>query len=402
MNANVSHAELAFVTAHREIPIPVRAIGARAMEDVAKPFDPDLVVTGVQSAVQRSELRADTPGDNDASGLGIIGRGARLRRVMQEVAKVATTDATVLVRGETGTGKELVARAVHIQSKLSGPFVKLNCAAVPANLLESELMGHEKGAFTGAFSRRIGRFEAAQDGTIFLDEIGELPLEVQPKLLRLLEEQEFERLGGNNTIRSNARLVAATNRDLRAMAAEQRFREDLFYRLNVFPMEIPPLRERREDIPELTRQFANAFSLRTGRQLAPIPANVMEVLCAHDWPGNIRELVNVIERAAILAHNGVLTVSALSEPVGPSPGSRGSSAPPSSLLRALPVHEHLPRTIESERLDDVDRRHIRAVLEATNWVVGGPGGAAVRLGMKRPTLIYKMQKLGIEQTSREP
>src|SRR5271154_691061 len=311
MNANVSHAELAFVTAHREIPIPVRAIGARAMEDVAKPFDPDLVVTGVQSAVQRSELRADTPGDNDASGLGIIGRGARLRRVMQEVAKVATTDATVLVRGETGTGKELVARAVHIQSKRSGPFVKLNCAAVPANLLESELMGHEKGAFTGAFSRRIGRFEAAQNGTLFLDEVGEMPLELQPKLLRLLQEREFERLGSNQTIRSNARVIAATNRDLGAMVAQQRFREDLFYRLNVFPVELPPLRERRDDIPTLAQHFANAFSFRTGRHLELLSAEFLDRLCAHAWPGNIRELMNVVERAAILATNGSLPLSAL-------------------------------------------------------------------------------------------
>src|SRR5882724_3983938 len=208
---------------------------------------------------------------HDGAGLGIIGHGPSLRRILEEVEIVAKTDATVLIHGDTGTGKELVAQAIHTLSGRRGALVKVNCAAVPASLLESELMGHEKGAFTGASSRRIGRFEAAQDGTIFLDEIGELPLELQPKVLRLLQEREFERLGSNQTIRSNARVVVATNRDLQAMVAEHRFREDLFYRLNVFPIELPPLRERREDVPQLAQHFANAFAFRTGRRLEPIP-----------------------------------------------------------------------------------------------------------------------------------
>jgi DNA-binding NtrC family response regulator len=390
-----SSVPIIFVTAHGDVPSSVRAIKAGAIDYFTKPFDPDALLDAVERAVQRRVLHS-----TDA-GLGIIGRSASLQQILREVAIVAPTDATVLVHGETGTGKELVARAIHLQSDRGGPFVQVNCAAIPANLLESELMGHEKGAFTGAVSRRIGRFETAKDGTIFLDEIGELPLELQPKVLRLLQEREFERLGSNQTIRSNARLVAATNRDLRTMAAEQRFREDLYYRLNVFPIEIPPLRERREDIPELAQHFANAFALRTGRQLAPIPPGVIDLLCAHDWPGNIRELVNVIERAAILAHDGVLQPSVLTGLACVSPTQRRSSAPPSP-RRAESVNELSPRPIGSDRLEDVDRQHILAMLEATNWIVGGPRGAAARLGMKRPTLIYKMKKLGIRRTSREP
>lgn len=337
------------------------------------------------------------------SELGIVGCSPSLRRVLQEVEIVAKADATVLIHGETGTGKELIARAVHLQSGRRGAFIKLNCAAVPTNLLESELMGHEKGAFTGAASRRIGRFEAAQDGTIFLDEIGELPLEIQPKVLRLIQEREFERLGSNQTISSSARLVAATNRDLRAMVAENRFREDLFYRLNVFPIELPPLRERREDVPALAQYFANGFAFRTGRHLEPIPAEFMDRLCAHDWPGNIRELANVVERAVILAMGGVLPVSAVAALSGPP--ARASSRP---ALASAPGGVHAGSAPEpdrssprSERLEDVDRQHIVAVLEATNWVIGGPRGAAVRLGIKRPTLIYRMKKLGIERESRE-
>ena len=332
----------------------------------------------VAPAVRRS-------GRPDPSVPGLIGCSFALRRILQEVEIVAQTDATVLVHGETGTGKELVARAIHLQSGRPGAFVKVNCAAVPASLLESELMGHEKGAFTGAFARRIGRFEAAEDGTIFLDEIGEMALEMQPKLLRLLQEREFERLGSNQTIRTNTRFVAATNRDLRRMVADRHFREDLFYRLNVFPLELPPLRERREDIPDLALQFVEAFARRTGRQLEAIPVEFMNRLCAYHWPGNVRELMNVVERAAILASDGVLPIGALAclEPV--------STAPEQSSSRA----------VSSDRLDDMDRRHILAILEATNWVIGGPRGAAKRLGLKRPTLIYRMRKLGIERSSRE-
>ena len=390
-----------FVTGQGDIPSSVRAIKAGAMEYFTKPFDPTLLIDAVERAVQRSAFLSASEPRNDRSELGIIGRSPSLRRILHEVQIVAGTDATVLIQGETGTGKELIARAIHLQSERRGAFVKVNCAAVPASLLESELMGHEKGAFTGASARRIGRFEAAQDGTMFLDEIGELPLELQPKVLRLLQEREFERLGSNQTIRSNARVVAATNRDLRAMSAERQFREDLFYRLNVFPIELPSLRERREDIPELAKHFANASAFRTGRPLEPIPAEFMERLCAHDWPGNIRELVNVVERAAILATDGILPLSALAG-LGDSPTaarSRSEPSPPPN-ARVAPTPEPVAAVVTSDRLADVDRRHILAVLEATNWMVGGPRGAAARLGMKRSTLIYRMKKLGIELNSR--
>jgi len=388
-----SKVPIVFVTAHGDIPSAVGAIMAGATECFTKPFDPDVLLDAVERAMRRTALRTDAIAAHDASGLGIIGRGASLRRVMQDVATVATTGATVLVRGETGTGKELVAHAIHIQSERSGAFVKLNCAAVPANLLESELMGHEKGAFTGAASRRIGRFEAAQDGTLFLDEIGEIPLELQPKLLRLLQEREFERLGSNQTIRSNARVVAATNRDLSAMVEQQRFREDLFYRLNVFPIELPPLRDRKEDIPDLARHFATIFAGRAGRRLEPIPPEFLDRLCQHDWPGNVRELMNVVERAAILATDGRLPMRALE-----SLGEISFRVKTDSNAPAAPSPRR-PSTV-SDRLEDVDRQHIVAVLEATNWVVGGPRGAAARLGMKRPTLIYRMKKLGIERAAR--
>ncbi len=345
----------------------------------------------VLRAVQRDAAKVDP---KDEPMLGMIGRSAVLRRILHEMDVVARTDATVLIHGETGTGKELVARAVHLRSGRRGAFVKMNCAAVPASLLESELMGHEKGAFTGASARRIGRFEAAEDGTIFLDEVGEMPLEMQPKLLRLLQEHEFERLGSNQTIRTNARLVAATNRDLEAMATSRTFREDLFYRLHVFPIELPPLRERREDIPELATHFVDAFANRTGRCIEPISDELMARLCDYDWPGNIRELMNVIERAAILSRDGVLQLVAM------------TTAPPPrrepGIVNAEPTPKFVPmhRNHDVERLDDVQRRHILSVLESTNWMIGGQHGAAARLGIKRPTLIYRMKKLGIDRSLR--
>src|SRR5882724_1065411 len=277
---------------------------------------------------------------HDGAGLGIIGHGPSLRRILEEVEIVAKTDATVLITGDTGTGKELVAEAIHMRSGRPGAFVKVNCAAVPASLLESELMGHEKGAFTGALSRRIGRFEAAEDGTIFLDEIAEMPLEVQPKVLRLLQEREFERLGSNQTLRSNARIVVATNRDLQAMVAEHRFREDLFYRLNVFPIEVPPLRDRREDIPDLARHFASAFAKSSVRRMAPISDEVMALLCAQPWAGNVRELQNAMERAVIRAVDGVLSPGHIAVSAVPTrsssviSGLRGESpVPPCKLAR---------------------------------------------------------------------
>jgi transcriptional regulator with GAF, ATPase, and Fis domain len=342
------------------------------------------VVTGVRRSA-----------GSDASVPGLIGRSLALRRVLQEAEVVAQCDATVLIRGETGTGKELVATAIHRRSGRPGGFVKVNCAAVPPSLFESELMGHEKGAFTGAFARRIGRFEAAEDGTIFLDEIGEMPLEMQPKLLRLLQEREFERLGSNQTIRASARLVAATNRDLGAMVSSRTFREDLFYRLSVFPIEVPPLRQRREDIPELAAHFVTVFANRAGRCVEPISDKLMSRLCNYDWPGNIRELMNVIERAVILATDGVLQIGALSGLPNPqidqeSPHPQAAPQSTASLLRDANL----------DRLDDVQRRHILSVLDSTNWVIGGLHGAAARLGVKRPTLIYRMKKLGIDRSLR--
>jgi formate hydrogenlyase transcriptional activator len=304
----------------------------------------------------------------------IIGGSAALRRVLQQVETVAPTDSAVLILGETGTGKELVARAIHnLSRRKDRTFVKLNCAAIPTGLLESELFGHEKGAFTGAISQRIGRFELANNGTAFLDEIGEIPLELQPKLLRVLQEREFERLGSSRTLRSDARLVAATNRDLGAMVEEQKFRADLFYRLNVFPVRIPALRERREDIPLLVRHFAQQFARRSNKSVETIPSEVMNALVQYHWPGNVRELQNVIERAVILSSGPVLRVPLAD--LKPRKGADGAAT--------------------NDTLEEAERRHIMAVLGETNWVVGGPSGAAQRLGMNRSTLQFRMRKLGI-------
>ena len=307
----------------------------------------------------------------------IIGRSAALRRVLREIETVAPTDSTVLISGETGSGKELVARAIHTLSTRNGhAFVKLNCAAIPTGLLESELFGHEKGAFTGAISQRIGRFELANRGTVFLDEIGEIPLELQPKLLRVLQEREFERLGSARTLRTDARLIAATNRDLAALANEQKFRQDLFYRLNVFPINVPALRERREDIPMLVRHFAQQFSRRMNKTIETIPSETMAELTEYEWPGNIRELQNLIERAVILSSGPTLDIPANALP---------------KRLTSTPT----PREVEASTLEDADRRHIIAALEGTNWVIAGPNGAATRLGLKRSTLQFRMRKLGI-------
>jgi formate hydrogenlyase transcriptional activator len=305
----------------------------------------------------------------------IIGRSTALRRVLKEIETVGPTDSTVLILGETGSGKELVARAIHeLGPRKEHAFVKLNCAAIPTGLLESELFGHEKGAFTGAISQRIGRFELASRGTVFLDEIGEIPLELQPKLLRVLQEREFERLGSARTLRTDARLIAATNRDLAALADEQTFRQDLYYRLNVFPIHVPPLRERREDVPMLVRHFAQQFARRMKKPIDTIPAETMDTLVRYDWPGNIRELQNLIERAVILSSGSVLDV-----PVAALNGRKASSTRPES----------------SETLEQAERRHIVSALEASRWVIGGPNGAAARLGMKRSTLQFRMRKLAI-------
>jgi len=309
----------------------------------------------------------------------IVGENAALRAILKQVETVAPTESTVLIRGETGTGKELIARAVHDLSPRKGrTFVKLNCAAIPTGLLESELFGHEKGAFTGAIGQKIGRFELAHQGTLFLDEVGDIPLELQPKLLRVLQEYEFERLGSTKTIRVNVRLVAATNRDLAQMITEGRFRSDLYYRLNVFPITLPPLRERQDDIPRLVRHFTQGFARRMGRRIETIPSAVMDALVRYPWPGNVRELQNVIERAVILSPGPTLQVPAADLPVAAQPAADSTAT-------------------DSLTLTDAEREHIVRALRETNWVLGGPEGAAARLGMKRSTLHWKMKKLGISR-----
>ena len=312
----------------------------------------------------------------------IVGTSAAMKRVLKQVETVAPTESTVLVYGETGVGKELIARAIHDRgNRQSNAFVKLNCAAIPTGLLESELFGHEKGAFTGAIAQRIGRFELANRGTVFLDEIGEIPLELQPKLLRVLQEREFERLGSSRTLRTDARLIAATNRDLETMVNEQKFRSDLFYRLNVFPIRVPALRERPEDIPLLVRHFAAQFARRMKKQIETVPSETMKDLTRYHWPGNIRELQNVIERAVITSDGPILQV-------------------PLSDLKPRPAAVALtgPRKGGSD-VAEAERERILSALEQAKWIVAGPNGAAMRLGMKRSTLQFRMRRLGISRDS---
>jgi formate hydrogenlyase transcriptional activator len=301
----------------------------------------------------------------------LIGCSPSFRRVLQEVDLVGPAECAVLIQGETGTGKEVIARKVHDRSeRRNRPFVAINCAAIPATLLESELFGHERGAFTGASISRPGRFETAHKGTLFLDEIGELPLELQPKLLRAIQEQEFERLGSNQTVRVDVRIVAATNRDLRQMVSEHNFRADLYYRLNVFPITLPPLRERRNDIPLLAAHFVNVFAGRQGKSISRIPAAALTALIESAWPGNIRELQNFIERSVIMTKGEEL---------------------------AAPIADLAPEDFpaRSNTLEDANRVHIVATLREVKGVVGGRNGAAAKLGLPRTTLLYKMQKLGI-------
>jgi formate hydrogenlyase transcriptional activator len=316
----------------------------------------------------------------------IVGKSQALHRVLKLVETVAPTDSTVLIFGETGTGKELIARAIHdLSARSSNTFVRLNCAALPAGLLESELFGHERGAFTGAIAQRIGRLELANHGTIFLDEIGEIPLELQPKLLRVLQEREFERLGSTRTIRTDVRLIAATNRDLAAMVQEQKFRADLFFRLNVFPVELPPLRDRPEDIPLLVRHFAEEFSRRMGRRIEAISSQTMNALRQYRWPGNIRELQNVIERSVILSSGPTLKLPIAELQSRTMPASTNNVPKPHS-ARRTPV-----RSI----LAEVDRNQIIRALKEAGGRIGGPSGAAASLGLKRTTFITRMRKLGI-------
>ena len=309
----------------------------------------------------------------------IIGSSPALESVLEQVGLVAPTDSTVLIQGETGTGKELIAHAIHnISSRCGRPFIRLNCAAIPLDLLESELFGHEKGAFTGAIAQKIGRFELADKGTLFLDEVGDIPPALQPKLLRVLQEQEFERLGSTRTHQVDVRLVAATNRDLSQMVKLREFRSDLYYRLNVFPVLLPPLRQRREDIPALVTHFVEMFSRRMGKEIEHIPEDTLAALSSYQWPGNIRELQNLIERAVILANDGVL------------PNPLPAAAPQDFITPAAPI-----------TLRDSERTLILRTLEAVRWVIGGPKGAAAKLGLKRTTLIHKMKRLGISRPGTE-
>ena len=318
---------------------------------------------------------------------GIVGHSQTLLNVLDLVRAVAATDSTVLILGETGTGKELIARALHHNSRrCEHPFVKLNCSAIPSELLESELFGHEKGAFTGAITQKIGRFEMADTGTLFLDEIGDMPRALQPKILRVLQEQEFERLGSCRTHRISVRMIAATNRNLDEMQRRNEFRSDLYYRLNVFPIEIPPLRERREDIAPLVTHFVGNFASRLGKRIEHIPLATLDALTSYAWPGNVRELQNLVERAAILCHNGVLpnplsTLDAKRLVVNPS--------------ISVPIGSHaIPGTFM-----DFQREIILQALHKAHWVIGGPHGAAARLGLKRTSLISKMKKLGVSRPS---
>ena len=308
----------------------------------------------------------------------IIGNSAALEAVLKQVQQVAPTDSSVLIQGETGTGKELIARAIHnLSARCGRPFIKLNCAAIPFDLLESELFGHERGAFTGAIAQKIGRFELADKGTLFLDEVGDIPPALQPKLLRVLQEQEFERLGSTRTHQVDVRLVAATNRNLAAMAKRNEFRSDLYYRLNVFPIPLPPLRDRRDDIPALVKHFVEIYTHRMGKQIDQITPETMSELISYPWPGNIRELQNFIERSVILTSGNVLR-------------------PPLSTLETPAEME-----CQAVTLEEAERDHILKTLEQTRWVVAGPSGAAARLGVKRSTLYFRMQKLGISRPGRE-
>jgi DNA-binding NtrC family response regulator len=376
-----------FITGHGDIPMSVRAMKAGAIEFLTKPFrDEDLLnaveqalARGVEKASESTSPVGETESSKAVKFAEIVGQSAGVRRVLKDVEIVAPTDSTALILGETGTGKELIARAIHnLSLRRSSPFVKLNCAAIPTGLLESELFGHEKGAFTGAIAQRIGRFELANNGTIFLDEIGDIPLELQPKLLRVLQEREFERLGSTRTLHSGARLIAATNVNLENKVNEKRFRSDLYYRLNVFPIVIPPLRERRDDIPVLVDHFVRKFRSRMKKEINAISDDAMKAMLQYDWPGNVRELENVIERAVILSRSSALQIS-LSDLPEPNNSSAANA-------------NNQPTTLR-----DAGREHILRTLKEAKWIIGGPTGAAARLGMKRTTLQSLVKRLRINR-----
>ena len=369
-----------FLTGHGDIPITVRALKAGAANFLTKPFDDEELLNAIRQAITsdeeerlylESEIRSGHNFDD------IVGKSNPLHKVLEKVAIVAPTDSTVLLHGETGTGKELIARAIHnLSSRRDRAFVRLNCAAIPSGLLESELFGHEKGAFTGALMQKQGRFELADNGSLFLDEIGDISLELQPKLLRAVQEQDFERLGSVKTIHVNVRIIAATHQDLAAMIREGKFREDLFYRLNVFPIEIPPLRERREDIPLLVTYFVSKLARRMGKKIKSIPGQAMEVLTKASWPGNVRELENFIERAVILTQGSELYVP----------------------IAELKNRMEAPRTNSVSTFHDAERQAIIDALKAASGRIAGAGGAAERLGLKRTTLQNKMRKLLIARS----
>ena len=362
-----------FLTGHGDIPMTVRALKAGAANFLTKPFDDEELLHAIQQCIswhRGEEIRG-------AENLGnMVGESPGFKRVLKSIEVVAPTEAAVLIQGETGTGKELVAHAIHDRSSRSRrSFIEVNCAAIPATLLESELFGHEKGAFTGAIAQKMGRFERAHQGTLFLDEIGEIPLELQPKLLRALQAQEFERLGGNRTIRVDIRIIAATNRNLKQMVDEGRFRSDLYYRLNVFPLTVPPLRERREDIELLVRFFAQRYARKLNRTIEEIPSPALQALTQYDWPGNIRELQNVIERSVILSNGPELRIAM--------PENDSPLAPVLLVGRASNVS------------DDTERACILQALKEAKGQISGPDGAAARMGLKRTTLQSRMQKYKI-------
>ncbi|HTN69675.1 MAG TPA: sigma-54 dependent transcriptional regulator [Methylomirabilota bacterium] len=384
---------IVFITGHGDIPMSVRAMKAGAIEFLTKPFHDEDLLNAVEQAIKRGrqmEQLKNQPADekkysedalrSEISFAEIVGQSAALCRMLKEVETVAPTDSTVLIHGETGTGKELIARAIHnLSGRRSNPFVKLNCAAIPTGLLESELFGHERGAFTGAIGQRIGRFELANRGTIFLDEIGDIPLELQPKLLRVLQEREFERLGNTRTLHTDARLITATNSNLAEKVDKKRFRSDLYYRLNVFPVVIPPLRERREDIPLLVRHFVQKYTQRIKKPIETISSAVMDALSEHEWPGNVRELEHFIERAVILSPGSQLQPP-LAELAQPKVSSSST------------ISEDIPTTLK-----EAEREHILRTLQDAKWRIGGPTGAAARLGMKRTTLHSLVKRLGIDR-----
>ncbi len=362
-----------FLTGHGDIPMTVRAVKAGAVNFLTKPVDDEELLTAVRQCITSycQEISSEFQSED------IVGTSPTMKRVFEQIAIVAPADSTVLLHGETGTGKELVARAIHnLSSRRDRSFVRMNCAAIPSGLLESELFGHEKGAFTGALMQKRGRFELADNGSLFLDEIGDISLELQPKLLRAVQEQEFERLGSTKTIRVTVRIIAATHRDLGAMIREGKFREDLFYRLNVFPIEIPPLRERQEDIPLLVNYFVSKLARRMGKKITSVPKQVMEVLANASWPGNVRELQNFIERAVILTQGSELYVP----------------------IVELNNRTAAPRTNSASTFDDAQRQAIIDALKAASGKIAGAGGAAERLGLKRTTLQNKMRRLQISRS----